>query len=71
MGTVYDIIFPDTIDTYEAVLGDIATKLMPRFVSSAGTARGAKQFSSLMSMSVLTVSKQIYLYKIIMHPVFA
>ena len=43
MGTVYDIIFPDTIYTYEAVLGDIVTKLMPGFVSSAGTARGAKQ----------------------------
>ena len=43
MGTVYDIIFPDTIDTYEAVLGDIVTKLMPGFVLSAGTARGAKQ----------------------------
>ena len=39
MGTVYSIIFPDTIYThYEAVLGD-----MPGFVSSAGTARGAKQ----------------------------
>ncbi len=43
MGTVYDIIFPDTIYTYEAVLGDIVTKLMPGFVSSAGTSRGAKQ----------------------------
>ena len=43
MGTVYDIIFPDTIDTYEAVMWDIVTKLMPGFVSSAGTARGAKQ----------------------------
>ncbi len=43
MGTVYDIVIPDTIDTYEAVLGDIVTKLMPGFVSSAGTARGAKQ----------------------------
>ena len=29
--------------TYEAVLGDIVTKLMPGFGSSAGTARGAKQ----------------------------
>ena len=44
MGTVYDIIFPDTIDTYEAVLVDNVTKLMLGFVSSAGTARGAKQF---------------------------
>ena len=43
MRTVYDIIFPDTIDTSEAVLGDIVTKLMTGFVSSAGTARGAKQ----------------------------
>ena len=43
MGTVYDIIFPDTIDTYEAALGDIVTKLMPGFVSSAGTAGDAKQ----------------------------
>ena len=43
MGTVYDIIFPDTMYTYEAVLGDIVTKLMPGFMSSAGTARGAKQ----------------------------
>ena len=43
MGTVYDIIFPDTIDKYEAALGDIVTKLMPGFVSSAGTARGTKQ----------------------------
>ena len=32
MGTVYDIIFPGTIDTYEAVLGDIVTKLIPGFV---------------------------------------
>ena len=39
MGTVYDIIFPDTIYTYEAVLGDIVTKLMPGCVSSAGTAK--------------------------------
>ena len=44
MGTAYDIIFPDTLYTYEAVLGDIVTKLMPGFVSSAGTACGAKQF---------------------------
>ena len=43
MGTVYDIIFPDTIETYEAVLGDIVTKLMPGCVPSAGTARGDKQ----------------------------
>ena len=43
MGTAYDIIFPDTLYTYEAVLGDIVTKLMPGFVSSAGTACGAKQ----------------------------
>ena len=43
MGTVYDIIFPDTIDRYEAALGDIVTELMPGFVSSAGTAHGAKQ----------------------------
>ena len=42
-GNGYDIIFPDTIHTYEAVLGDIVTKLMPEFVSSVGTARGAKQ----------------------------
>ena len=41
MGTVYDIIFPDTIDTYEAALGDIVTKLMPGFVSSAGTSAGS------------------------------
>ena len=31
------------MDTYAAVLGDIATKLMPEFVSPAGTTRGAKQ----------------------------
>ena len=43
MGTVYDIIFSDTIYTYEAVLGDIVTKLIPGCVSSAGTARGGKQ----------------------------
>ena len=43
MGTVYDIIFPDTMYTYEAVLGDIVSKLMPVFVSSAGTARCANQ----------------------------
>ena len=29
--------------THEAVLGDIVTKLMLESVSSAGTARGAKQ----------------------------
>ena len=40
---MYVFIFPDTMDTYEAVLGDIVTKLMPEFVSSAGTARSAKQ----------------------------
>ena len=64
MGTVYDIIFPDTIDTYEAVLGDFVTKLMPGFVSSAGTARGAKQlvFPGV-DFSPYTVSKQLYLYK--------
>ena len=28
---------------YEAVLGDIVTKLMRGFVSSVGTARGAKR----------------------------
>ena len=98
MGPVYDIILPDTIYTYEAVLGDIVTKLMLGFVSSAGTAHGAKQlvfpdvdfspyslqatlplhekhvmhleqlvvpsnWSSLMSISALTVSNQLYLYK--------
>ena len=46
---MYAFIFPDTMDTYEAVLGDIycyqadAGSAMPEFVSSAGTARGAKQ----------------------------
>ena len=40
---VYASIFPDTMDTYESVLGYIVTKLMPLFVSSAGTARGAKK----------------------------
>ncbi len=63
MGTVYDIVFPDTIDTYEAFLGDIVTKLMPGFVSSAGTARGSKQLVFPDIVSVLTVSKQLYLYK--------
>ena len=64
MGTVYDIIFPDTIYTYEAVLGDIVTKLMLGFVSSAGTARGAKQLVfPEVDFSPYTVSQQLYLYK--------
>ena len=64
MGTEYDIIFPDTIYTYEAVLGDIVTKLMPWFASSAGTVRGAKPLVFPDVDSGLTVPKQLYHYKI-------
>ena len=40
---MYVFILPDTIDTYEADLGDLVTKLIPGFVSCGGTAPGVKQ----------------------------